>query len=159
TLSGGQGITTSTNQRVRVGPTPSTAIQGIVVRITSDATGSTVLSRCDFIFTPVERNDDFDGDGIENDVERSGLRDNQGALVLQGDGTPAGDFPALGANPCRKDLFIEMDHQVGADGHDHLLDPRAITMVVDSFDASPVPAPSLPCPFSGFSSEPGTPSL
>ena len=24
------------------------------------------------------------GDGIENDVERSGLRDNQGALVLQG---------------------------------------------------------------------------
>jgi len=34
------------------------------------------------------------------------LRDAAGNLVLTATGKPAGDFPALGANPCRKDLCI-----------------------------------------------------
>jgi hypothetical protein len=45
---------------------------------------------------------DSDGDGLPDDWERNGYDAN-------GDGTIDVDLPALGANPLRKDLFVECD--------------------------------------------------
>jgi len=49
------------------------------------------------------------------DTDRDGLTDGWELLGLR---FPDGDFtnlPGLGSNPCRKDVFLQFDHEVGAD--------------------------------------------
>ena len=49
---------------------------------------------------------DIDGDGIPNTWEMKGYD-------ADGDGKIDVDFPAMGANPKHKDIFVEMDYMAG----------------------------------------------
>jgi uncharacterized repeat protein (TIGR01451 family) len=92
-------------------------------------------------------NPDFDGDGIPDSVERNG--------VLRPDGSLAADLPALGANPCRKTILLEIDWMQGAaDGHDHRPKDAAVNEIVGAFANSTVAAPP-PCPYATFTSGTG----
>lgn len=51
-------------------------------------------------------NPDIDGDGIPNTWEMKGYD-------ADGDGKIDVDYPAMGANPLKKDLFVEMDYMPG----------------------------------------------
>jgi len=51
-------------------------------------------------------NPDIDGDGIPNTWEMKGYD-------ADGDGKIDVDFPALGADPNHKDIFVEMDYMAG----------------------------------------------
>jgi hypothetical protein len=61
---------------------------------------------------------DTDGDGLSDPVERSA------------------ELKAMGADPRHKDLFVEVDHMAG-----HKLDPAAAREVKQAFTRSPVPNP------------------
>ena len=51
-------------------------------------------------------NPDIDGDGIPNTWEMKGYD-------ADGDGKIDVDFPGMGANPLKKDIFVEMDYMPG----------------------------------------------
>jgi hypothetical protein len=85
---------------------------------------------------------DIDDDGIPDSVERFGVRDANGNVVT--------DLAAMGADPCRRTIAVEIDFMGGAaDGHMHRPQAAAITEAVDAFNAAPVAAVS-PCPYAGF---------
>lgn len=71
---------------------------------------------------------DRDGDGLLDDWEINGY--------YPGDGTKV-DLPAMGADPDKKDIFVEVDWMEDAE-HSHRPDPAAIKTVVESFANSPV---------------------
>jgi uncharacterized repeat protein (TIGR01451 family) len=148
---GGNGIRTGTVRSVDLDPAGVGPPEPVVVEITSDSAPG-VLARCDFTLK-VGVPDDFDGDGITNFLERNGLRDPDGDLVLTAAGQPAANFPALGANPCRKDLFVQVGFQAGA-GHDHAPRAAALDLVRTAFTNAPIPAPQA-CPFPGYVSAGG----
>ncbi len=153
-LSGGAGLSTGTSRLVRLRSGQGTATNAIVIRVTSDVTGSTVLARCDFLLEPVPMDDDIDKDGIPNDVERFGLLDQAtGQLLIGSNGKPVADFPSLGANPCRKDIAVEIDYQTGAN-HTHQPTTAALDEVKNAFAKAPLPG-SPGCPFDGFDALPG----
>lgn len=86
---------------------------------------------------------DADGDGLWDDWETSGI-DTDGDSVIDY------DLPALGVNPLRKDILLEIDYFdcnetgddcVAGDNHDHQPKPAAINAVVAAFAAAPVPNP------------------
>lgn len=83
---------------------------------------------------------DLDDDGIPDGIERFGILDANGNLHT--------DMAALGADPCRKTIAIEIDFMEAGD-HDHEPDAIAITEAVNAFNAAPVPAVSF-CPYAGF---------
>jgi hypothetical protein len=90
----------------------------------------------------LSNNGDIDGDGIPDSVERFGVRDVNGNIVA--------NMAALGADPCRKTIAIEVDFMDGAaDGHTHRPQAAAITEAVNAFNAAPVPAVAS-CPYAGF---------
>jgi hypothetical protein len=88
---------------------------------------------------------DSDGDGLWDDWEEFGIdADGNGSIDL--------DLPALGADPLRKDIFLEIDYMVcgplaGADScltqpfHSHRPKDAAIARVVQAFADAPVPNP------------------
>lgn len=71
-------------------------------------------------------NIDSDGDGLLDDWEVNGLDINNDGLVDL-------DLPALGANPMRRDLFVELDAMVGRTPL-----PGVIDAVIQSFANAPV---------------------
>jgi uncharacterized repeat protein (TIGR01451 family) len=144
---GGGGNGQGTVKHVKLPTTGPSAQERVVVEITSDMT-SGVLATCDFQLTVKALNADLDGDGLSNDVEMNGLRDTAGNLVMTAAGKAAGDFPALGATPCRKDLFIQLNYQTGV-GHDHAPRPAALAQVKQAFSDAPVPGVAGGCPFAG----------
>ncbi|MET0761781.1 MAG: hypothetical protein ABWZ63_05555, partial [Thermoleophilaceae bacterium] len=150
---GGGGNGQGTVKHVKLATTAASAQERVVVEITSDVT-SGVLATCDFQLTVKALNADLDGDGLSNDIEMNGLRDSAGNLVLTAGGKPAGDFPALGANPCRKDLFIQLGYQTGV-GHDHAPRPAALAQVKQAFSDAPVPGVAGGCPFAGHNAGSG----
>jgi uncharacterized protein DUF4114 len=86
---------------------------------------------------------DSDGDGLWDDWERFGVD-------VDGDGVVDIDLPALGANPQRKDLYVELDCMVSdvngngvleAADHSHCPAQAAISAVVLSFANAPVSNP------------------
>lgn len=87
---------------------------------------------------------DIDGDGIPDGVERFGIRNDSGTVTT--------DMAALGTDPCRPTVAIEIDHLVAPD-HSHQPDPAALQEAVDAFDAAPVPAVA-DCPYAGFPTRP-----
>ncbi len=91
-------------------------------------------------------NGDLDGDGIPDGVERFGARDANGNVVA--------NLAAMGADPCRKTIAVEIDfmEQMGV-GHTHRPLPAAMTETVAAFNAAPVAAVS-PCPYAGFPTQP-----
>lgn len=152
---GGQGLSRGTVKLFQL-TSVAPATEQVVISITSDATDATVLASCNFQVTVKPIIDDIDGDGITNTLEQTGLRDGAGNLVLDADGDPAADFPALGANPCRKDLFVEVDYQgAAADGHDHRPAQQAVDDVTAAFDDAPITAQSGGCPFAGYQAKNG----
>ena len=69
---------------------------------------------------------DRDGDGLLDEWEEHGFD-------ADGDGTPEVDLPAMGADPDRKDIFVEVDFMTG-----HRLDEQALGLVIDAFANAPV---------------------
>lgn len=60
------------------------------------------------------------------------------------------EMQALGVDPCRKNLLVQLDFMVPASGaYTHRPFPDALTMVTNAFDSAPVPAVSS-CPYPGF---------
>lgn len=85
---------------------------------------------------------DFDGDGIADFVERTGIKDAAGNMLL--------DLAALGADPCRPTIITEIDYMDGAaDGHTHRPLDAALAESVAMFDGAP-PSTNPGCPYSGF---------
>jgi hypothetical protein len=78
---------------------------------------------------------DSDQDGLSDVWETSGIdTDCNGVVDLS--------LPALGANPQRKDIFMEMDYmEGGSPPHSDAFSPAWIQTVVDSFADAPVPNP------------------
>ena len=78
---------------------------------------------------------DADGDFILDGWERNGFN-------ADGDASIDVNLPVMGANPGRKDLFVELDCLVDSDGtaddHSHCPVPGAIQTVVQSFADAPV---------------------
>jgi uncharacterized repeat protein (TIGR01451 family) len=75
---------------------------------------------------------DTDGDWLPDSWENGGLD-------ADGDGVVEVDLPAMGADPMRKDLFLEIDCLVGAGGHSHCPTEGAVRAVVQAFADAPVP--------------------
>ena len=76
---------------------------------------------------------DTDGDGLVDSWEKHGYDHD-------GDGVVDVDLPALGANPKKKDIFVQIDYMVGGD-HTHKPIQAGIDMVVESFANAPVSNP------------------
>jgi len=71
---------------------------------------------------------DTDGDGIPDTVEINGMTDPaDGSFV---------NFPAMGANPNVKDIFVQLDYMVAGD-HTHQPKPVALNRVIAAFAAAP----------------------
>jgi len=86
---------------------------------------------------------DADGDGLWDDWEQSGVDTN-------GDGSADLNLPALGANPNRKDIFLEIDFMNCAvaggdcpagDTHSHQPKMAAVNAVIAAFANAPVTNP------------------
>lgn len=73
---------------------------------------------------------DSDGDGLFDIWETQGLDSD-------GDGNIDIDLPAMGADPDKKDIFVEVDW-MSNDDHSHQPNPAAIEEIVNSFANSPV---------------------
>ena len=76
---------------------------------------------------------------VSGDADEDGLLDNweQKGIDFDLDGTIDLDLPAFGANPLRKDIFVEVDCVVAAD-HSHCPRMDSIGDVVQSFANAPV---------------------
>lgn len=89
---------------------------------------------------------DVDFDGIADNLELSGIKDSAGNMLL--------DLPALGADPCRPTVAMEIDYMNGApDGHTHRPTTAALNEVTAAYNAAPIGAVS-PCPYPGFPLQP-----
>ena len=75
---------------------------------------------------------DRDGDGLLDRWETHGID-------IDGDGIPEIELPAMGADPDRKDLFVEIDTHTGSN-----LPLIGLDMVIDAFANAPVPNPVGP---------------
>lgn len=78
----------------------------------------------------VDVNQDSDGDGLPDEWETKGVD-------TDGDGAIEVDLPAMGADPNRKDIFVEIDWMVDprAGGHSHKPKAEALKLVTDAFKA------------------------
>jgi len=85
---------------------------------------------------------DVDGDGIPDQIELNGIRDENGNLVV--------DMAQLGADPCRKDVAVQIDYMsAAAGGHTHKPTDAAIAIAKAGFGAAPIAA-TTPCPYAGY---------
>ena len=90
---------------------------------------------------------DFDEDGIPDLWELNGID-------VDNDGTIDFDLPAMGADPCRKTIAIEIDYMDGSiTGLTHKPHPDLIATLADAYDKAPIPA-AVDCPFAGFPTKP-----
>lgn len=76
---------------------------------------------------------DTDNDGLLDVWEKFGVDTNNDGIIDL-------DLPALGANPLRKDVFIETDY-LAAPNHSHGPRKDAIDRIVASFANAPIPNP------------------
>ena len=76
---------------------------------------------------------DTDGDGLLDEWEVNGY-DHDGDSIIDV------DLPAMGANPLRKDIFVEIDWMKATD-HNHKPDAKGITKVINAFANAPVSNP------------------
>ncbi|MEU4722240.1 CARDB domain-containing protein [Nonomuraea dietziae] len=86
---------------------------------------------------------DTDLDGIPDLIELSGIRNRAGDVIA--------DLPALGADPCRRTIILQLDFMVDNNAttrHSHQPKPGAITLARNMLDAAPLPA-AHPCPYPG----------
>jgi von Willebrand factor type A domain-containing protein/peptidase M66-like protein len=77
-----------------------------------------------------ESEDDCDGDALLDVWEIEGID-------IDGDGNIDLDLPAMGADPYRKDIFVEIDFMENSD-HSHRPSENALRIVTEAFDRAPV---------------------
>ena len=82
-----------------------------------------------FDLNTVSTGGDLDGDGLPDTAEQRGVLDGGNNLVV--------DLPTFGANPFRKDIFVEADCLVAAN-HTHCPQQNAISDIVSAFARAPV---------------------
>ena len=75
-------------------------------------------------------NPDIDGDGIPNTWEMKGYD-------ADGDGKIDVDYPGMGANPLKKDIFVEMDYMPGL-----LASEEELDRITESFAQLPLRNPN-----------------
>jgi len=75
---------------------------------------------------------DTDGDGLLDIWETSGYISSNGEVV---------DLPAMGADPLKKDLFIEVDYMANENGQSFKPSTAALKLVIDAFANAPVDNP------------------
>lgn len=111
---------------------------------------------------------DFDGDGLHDGIERSGIVVDKDGNVPQHGNLRAieandsdGTRPPVAASPCRPTILTEIDYMVGPDAnsdgvpdHTHRPQQDAINESVAMFNAGDVPA-KAGCPYSGVDSGSG----
>src|SRR5437660_11875108 len=78
---------------------------------------------------------DRDGDGLPDAWERHGVTIDGGA------GPRFIDLPAMGADPMRPDIFLQIDWMADAE-HDQHPSPEAIQLVVEAFANAPWESPT-----------------
>lgn len=110
--------------------------------------GSDAASIC-FDVSVLSTSGDLDTDGLLDSWEANGADFNNNGVI-----DPDENLPAIGANPRRKDLFVELDCLVNdANGNNSLADPGdhshcpqagAVNAVVQAFANAPVPNPNDP---------------
>jgi YVTN family beta-propeller protein len=84
---------------------------------------------------------DWDEDAIPDAVERFGIRNANGDIVM--------DLDGMGVSPCRKTILVEIDWMTGAsDGHDHRPSEEAMREATFALANAPVPGPTS-CPYPG----------
>lgn len=98
-----------------------------------------------FLLTPpcVTAGGDSDGDGLCDDWEKNGYTAPDGTFV---------NLPAMGADPMRKDIFVQADYMVGdlvcnpsgglCSYHTHKPNPDAMALVTQAFANAPVSNPN-----------------
>ncbi len=99
-------------------------------------------------------NDPSCGGGAQEDTDGDGLLDiweTQGLTVTVDGVDVFVDLSAMGADPERKDIFVEIDYMVDQGiclpiigclfGHSHQPKPEAIARIVEAFSNAPVPNP------------------
>ena len=98
-----------------------------------------------FLLTPpcATAGGDSDGDGLCDDWEKNGYTAPDGTFV---------NLPAMGADPMRKDIFVQADYMVGAlicdpsgglcTYHTHQPKPDAMALVIQAFANAPVSNPN-----------------
>ena len=90
--------------------------------------------------------EDTDGDGLLDQWEEEGVR-----VTVDGVDVFV-DLPAMGADPMRKDIFVEIDYMVAEpgcapffdvcfSGHSHMPKPRAMEKIIYSFFLAPASNP------------------
>jgi hypothetical protein len=77
---------------------------------------------------------DTDGDALCDNWESEGFD-------VDGEDGAELDLPAMGADPERKDVFVEMDYMATSGDHTHRPSPRALHIVQRSFANAPVENP------------------
>lgn len=93
------------------------------------------LQRTEVLCEPSTPTTDTDGDGLFDLWEMNGYD-------ADGNGTIDVDFPAMGADPLHKDIFVEIDYMGATDNHgSHQPMPEAIELIVTAFDNAPVNNP------------------
>ncbi|MBL7500168.1 hypothetical protein I6A81_28765 [Frankia sp. CN7] len=99
----------------------------------AEGSGGRAVRLC-FAASTLSASGDADGDALFDSWETYGYHgyDSAGNVYV--------DLPALGANPLRKDVFVEVDCLVAA-SHSHCPDQSALTDVVRAFAAAPVSNP------------------
>jgi hypothetical protein len=75
---------------------------------------------------------DSDGDSLSDCIERNGVTDGSGNMIL--------DLPRLGADPYHKDIFVEVDYVSGV-GHDHMPLEASMELAVGAIAALPADNP------------------
>jgi hypothetical protein len=78
---------------------------------------------------------DSDGDGLPDEWELHGVTIDGGA------GRRFIDLPAMGADPMKPDIFVQIDGMAGAQ-HDQRPSPAAIKLLVDAFANAPYVSPT-----------------
>ncbi len=110
------------------GDTTGSCEQAITVQGNGGGDGNASLR---FLVEVINNQPDADGDGLSDDWEQNGVSFN-GQFV---------DLPAMGADPNKPDIFIQIDWMQGS-GQDQRLSATAIQMVVDAFASSPYTSPT-----------------
>jgi len=95
------------------------------------------LAKTGCVDTTGDGDPDSDGDALCDNWEENGVD-------IDGDGNTDLDLPAMGADPNRKDIFLEMDYMRASPGElliGHLPQQNALQNVANAFANAPVPNP------------------
>ncbi len=134
--------------------TPVTPGSTINIVLSVQDLGDSIYDSAVFLDKFFWSNDPYCGRGSQEDTDADGLLDiweTQGLTVTIDGVDVFVDLPAMGANPNRKDIFVEIDYMENRGiclpfigcyfGHSHQPKPEAIARIVSAFANAPVSNP------------------